>query len=187
MKNSSKFILFVSNNTCLKKKSAYSNKIVKRTFQLKSFLIEKPKSKKLISFPEKQFFNHNKLNSTLGIKKISLAFMYSICLSFSPVNTFLYIMDALGNLKFHYSAGMLDFKGKLKKSRFQVLNSFFKVLQKVKIGFLKNKPISLHLNNAGSFKYFIIQNLKKNFYIRLIKNCQTHSYNGCRKKKKRRK
>ena len=187
MKSSQKSALFLSNNIRLKKKSIYSNKIVKCTSQLKSFLIDKQKSKKSIIFPEKEFFNHNTQSFPLSIKKNSTTVIYSICFSFSPVNTFLYVTDALGNLKFRYSAGMLEFKGKLKKNRIYVLNSFFKVLQKLKIGFLKNKPISLHLNNVGSFKYFIIRNLKRNFYIRLIKYYQTHSYNGCRKKKKRRK
>ena len=182
MKSSQKSTLFLSNNIRLKKKSVYSKKVVKYTSQLKSLLIDKQKHKKLTFFPEKESFN-----STSSLKKNSFTVVYSICFSFSSVNTFLYVMDALGNLKFRYSAGMIEFKGKLKKSRFQVLNSFFKILQKLKMGFLKNKPLSLHLNNVGSFRYFIIRNLKKKFFIRLIKNYQTHSYNGCRKKKKRRK
>ena len=112
---------------------------------------------------------------------------YSFYFSFSTVNTFLYITDALGNLKYHYSAGLVSFKGKLKKSRIQVLNRFFKELKKLKINILKNKPIALHLNNVGFYRYFIIKNLKKNFFIRFIKNYLIYSYNGCRRKKKLRK
>jgi ribosomal protein S11 len=184
MKSSQKSASFLYNNIRLKKKSVYSKKVVKYTSELKNLLVDKKQSKKLTFSPEKKSFNRH--NSLSNIKKKSFMVVYSICFSFSPVNTFLYVTDALGNLKFRYSAGILEFKGKLKKNRFQVLNSFFKILQKLKMGFLKNKPIALHLNNVGSFKYFIIRNLKRNFFIRLVKNYQTHSYNGCRKKKKRR-
>ena len=38
--------------------------------------------------------------------------LYSLFFSFSPINTFLCVIDALGNLKFSSSAGSLDFKGK---------------------------------------------------------------------------
>jgi ribosomal protein S11 len=99
------------------------------------------------------------------------------------VNTFLYIIDASGNLKFRYSAGLVELKGKEKKVRLQVLNRFFKELQKLKINILKNNPIALHLKNVGSYKRFIIKNLRKFFFIRFIKSYQTYPFNGCRKKK----
>ena len=113
--------------------------------------------------------------------------LYSICFSFSSVNTFLYVTDALGVLKYRYSAGLLNFKGKAKKSRFQILKMFFKELRKLKISLLKNKPILLSLENVGSYRHLIVRNLKKNFFIRIVNNRQTHPYNGCRKKKKSRK
>ena len=113
--------------------------------------------------------------------------VYTIYFSFSTVNTFLYITDALGNLKFRYSAGLVNFKGKQKKSRIQVLNRFFRELKKLKISTLKNSPIALHLNNVGFYKYLIVKNLKKDFFIRFIKSYQIYSFNGCRKKKKLRK
>lgn len=161
------------NNIHLKKKSAYLKKIIKYIYKLKTTLNEKQNYKKLSSLPEN--------------KKRGVIVLYSICFSFSSVNTFLYVTDALGNLKCKYSAGLLSFKGKSKKSRFQILKMFFKELRKLKISLLKNKPIALNLENVGSYKHLIVRHLKKKFFIRIVNTCQKHPYNGCRKKKKSRK
>jgi len=173
----SKSSLFSVNNTRLKKKNTHLKKITKYISKLKIVLNEKQNSKKL------NFLAQN--NSVR--KKSGYIVLYSICFSFSSVNTFLYVTDSLGNLKFRYSAGLLDFKGKTKKSRFQILKMFFKELRKLKISLLKNKPILLVLENVGSYRHLIVRNLKKIFFIRIINNFQTHPYNGCRKRKKSRK
>ena len=81
----------------------------------------------------------------------------------------------------------MGFKGKSKKSRFQILKLFFVELKKLKFKFLRKNPVSLHLNNVGSYKRFIIRKLKRRFFIKIIKNYQVYAYNGCRKKKKIRK
>ena len=169
--------LFSLNTARLKKKNAHLQKINKYISKLKTNLNENQDFKRLDFLTLK---NEER-------KKKGHIVVYSICFSFSPVNTFLYVTDAQGNLKFRSSAGLLDFKGKAKKSRFQVLKMFFKELRKLKISLLKNKPIVLVLENVGSYRYFIVKNLKKKFFIRIINNFQTHPYNGCRKKKKSRK
>lgn len=161
------------NNIHLNKKSLYFKKVTKYISQLKTFVNEKQ--------------NYKKLSSLTENKKRGFIVLYSICFSFSSVNTFLYVMDALGNLKCKYSAGLLSFKGKAKKSRFQILKMFFKELRKLKVSLLKNKPIALNLENVGSYRHLIIRHLKKKFFIRVVNNHQTHPYNGCRKKKKSRK
>lgn len=174
--------VFLLNNNSLKKKSAHLKKVTKYIFELKTILNEKQNHKKL------NFFSDNlPLNQLSVQKKKGFIVLYSICFSFSPVNTFLYVTDALGNLKFKYSAGLLDFKGKAKKSRFQILKMFFKELRKLKLSLLKNKPIALNLENVGSYKHLIVRRLKKKFFVRIVNNRQTHPYNGCRKKKKSRK
>lgn len=177
--------LFLSNNIRLKKKSVYSKKVIKSIDQLKSLLNEKQNYKKSNIFLSKK--NIIGSDTAVKLKKKGSVVLYTICFSFSAVNTFLYVIDATGTLKFRYSAGLLNFKGKLKKRRFQILKLFFKELRKLKISFLKNKPVALHLENVGSYRYLIVRNLKRNFFIRIIKNYQVHSYNGCRKKKKLRK
>ena len=179
MKNNTEKNAFL-NNLSLKKKSIYSKKVVDFISKLKNSLSEKQKYKKLNLLAEKSL-NEN------HFKKSGSIVVYTIYFKFSAVNTFLYLTDALGNLKLKYSAGSVSFKGKQKKSRIQVLNSFFRELRKTKISTLKNKPIALHLNNVGFYKYLIVKNLKKDFFIRFVKSYQTYSYNGCRKRKKLRK
>jgi ribosomal protein S11 len=178
----SKSSLFSLNNIRLKKKSVHLKKLNKYILKLKLSLQEKINIKKLNILPNNQSLSNNYVR-----KKKGFIVLYSICFSFSSVNTFLYITDSLGNLKFQYSAGLLDFKGKAKKSRFQVLKMFFKELRKLKVSLLKNKPIALVLENVGSYRHLIVRKLKKNFFIRVVNNTQIHSYNGCRKKKKSRK
>lgn len=168
-----KFSMFLLSNIHIKKKSAYLKKVTKYISQLKT------------SINEKQ--NYKKLSSLAENKKKGFIVLYSICFSFSSVNTFLYVTDALGNLKYKYSAGLLSFKGKAKKSRFQILKMFFKELRKLKVSLLKNKPIALNLDNVGSYRHLIVRHLKNKFFIRIVNNHQTHPYNGCRKKKKSRK
>ena len=166
-------------NVSLKKKSFYHKKINNSIKKLKSLLNEKQQHKKLNSLMSRSPISEKQMNG--------FVIVYIIYFSFSATNTFLHITDTFGNLKFRYSAGLVDLKGKQKKSRVQVLTRFLRELRKIKISTLKDKPVALHLNNVGSYKYFIIKNLKKNFFIRLIKSYDTYSYNGCRKKKRLRK
>jgi ribosomal protein S11 len=107
---------------------------------------------------------------------------YIIDITFSKSNTFLHVTDALGKLNFFCSAGHLQYKGKTKKIRYNVLKSFYHVLI-TKLKFLKNKSVALHLKNVGFNKFFIIKLLKKKFYIKIIKIFNIFPFNGCRKKK----
>jgi ribosomal protein S11 len=170
----------ILNNLSLQKKIFYRKEIDDIALKLKNSLTDKQSHKRL---------SLSLINSTFleNTNKESFSIVYIIHFSFSPVNTFLYITDSLGNLKFRYSAGCMGFKGKQKKSRLQVLNKFFKELRKLKISVLKNKSIALNFNNVGFYKYFIVKNLKNFFFIKFIKNYQIHAYNGCRKKKRLRK
>ena len=99
-------------NFSLKKKSLYFKKTNNSIVKLKNLLNEKQNHKKFNSLitTSKSFYNSKKLGSVV---------IFTINFSFSPVNTFLYITDALGNLKFRYSAGLVEFKGKQKKNRFR--------------------------------------------------------------------
>ena len=178
----SKSSLFSLYHIRLKEKNIHLKKVTKYISKLKISLNKNQDLKRLNFLLEEKLTANNFLR-----KKKGFIVLYSICFLFSPVNTFLYVTDSLGNLKFRYSAGLLEFKGKSKKSRFQVLKMFFKELRKLKMNLLKNKPISVVLKNVGSYRHRIVRELKKNFFIRIVNNFQTHSYNGCRKKKKSRK
>ena len=135
--------------------------------------------------------NHRYLNSRLFLKnnlpvKIDNLVVYIIDVSFSKTNTLLHVTDFSGNLKFFYSAGLLNYQGKRKKSRFQIIRDFYKILLS-KLKFLQFKPVALHLKNVGIAKFWIVRKLKKRFYIKIVKNFNLYPCNGCRKKKVRRK
>lgn len=112
--------------------------------------------------------------------------LYIIDITFSRSNTFLNVMDSSGKLKFFCSAGHLQYKGKNKKFRFTVFKSIFHVLT-TKLKFLKDKPIALHLKNVGFNRFWIIKKLKAKFFIKTVKSFNVFPYNGCRKRKVRRK
>jgi ribosomal protein S11 len=112
--------------------------------------------------------------------------MYIIDITFSRSNTFLHVMDASGKLKYYCSAGQLDYKGKNKKDHFEVFKSIYRILI-TKLEFLKNKPVALHLKNVGFKHFWILKKLKKKFFIKITRFFNLFPFNGCRKKKIRRK
>lgn len=111
---------------------------------------------------------------------------YIIDIIFTKTNTLLSVSDSSGNLKFFYSAGLFNIKGKSKAKRYLVLNNFLRVLES-KLKFLKLKPLALHLKNVRFDRFWIVKKFKKKFFIKIVKNFNLYPYNGCRRKKVRRK
>ena len=111
---------------------------------------------------------------------------YIIDITFSKTNTLLHVMDFAGNLKFYCSAGKLQYTGKNKKSRRLIVKDLYKILIS-NLDYLNNQPIALHFKNVGSARFSITRLLKKKFFIQVVKVFSTYVYNGCRKKKLRRK
>ena len=179
MKDNMNHSLFIK-NLSLRKQFFYRKKVKNMITKLKNSLTDKQAHKKLSLSLIKSTYLEN-------LNKQNFPVVYIIHFFFSPVNTFFYVTDSSGNLKARYSAGSMGFKGKQKRSRLQVLNSFFIEIWKLKKSVLKNKSIAVNFNNVGSYKYFIVKNLKSFFFIKFLKNYQTHAYNGCRKKKRLRK
>jgi hypothetical protein len=177
MRNNIKKSLFLwMLSLSLKKKLLYRKEMFNMILKLKNL------------FVNKSAYNYKRLSLFLeSSQKQSFSIMYIICFSFSSANTFLHVIDSLGNLKFQYSAGLMGFKGKQKQNRLKILHSFLKELRRLKISVLKNKPIALIFNHIDFYKYFLVKKLKKFFFIRLLKNYQIQAYNGCRKKKRLRK
>lgn len=118
--------------------------------------------------------------------KIDYLIKYIIDITFSKTNTLLHVMDFSGKLKYFISSGQLQFKGKEKKVRQLIIKKFYKILI-LKLPYLKNQPIAIHLKNVGSSKFWILKLLKKKLFIKVIKLFRNYPYNGCRKKKVRRK
>lgn len=115
-----------------------------------------------------------------------LIVMYLINVSFLKANTTIHVSDIKGNMKLFYSAGSVGLVGKQKRQRRVAVTKLISLLLK-KATFLSNKPIALHLNNVNFYKNLIVSKLKRDLYIRVIKSFNQSPYNGCRKKKVRRK
>jgi ribosomal protein S11 len=112
--------------------------------------------------------------------------MYIINISFLRANTTIHVSDIKGNIKLFYTAGSVDLAGKQKKQRSLAVSRLISLLVK-KATFLKKKPLALHLNNVTFHKPLIVNKLKRNFFVKIIKSFNQAPYNGCRKKKIRRK
>ena len=158
----------------IKLKKQYIRKLKKKIFLLSEI---KEKNYKTLDFLMLEKVQHLSEDHLI---------VYIIDISFSRTNTLLHVMDFSGNLKFFCSAGSLNYKGKRKKVRVAVFKKFYYVLV-TKLKFLKNKPIALHLKNVGSNKFYILKKLKKKFFIKVVCSFNVYPYNGCRKKKVRRK
>jgi ribosomal protein S11 len=135
--------------------------------------------------------NYKYLSSSISDNKTHLVqndhlVMYIIDISFAETNTLLHVTDFAGNLEFFCSAGSLNYKGKQKKLRFLVFRDMFRILVS-KLTFLKGKPVAVHLKNVGSNRFWIVKKLKTKFFIKVVRNFSSYPYNGCRKKKMRRK
>jgi ribosomal protein S11 len=112
---------------------------------------------------------------------------YIVDITFSRTNTLLHVMDFSGNLKFYSSAGKLGYKGKSKKVRKLILRAIYKSLV-LKLDYLLNQPIALHLKNVSfSSSSWIIDRLKKKLFIKVVKIYESNVYNGCRKRKLKKK
>lgn len=130
-------------------------------------------------------FHKESLNNTNSTNQ-SLIIVYIITISFLKANTTVSLSDAYGVVKLSYSAGDIGLSGKQKRKRRIAISKLFTLIFQ-KVDSLKRKPIAIHMNNVGSHKNFILTKLKKVFYVRVIKNFTLLPYNGCRKRKLRRK
>ena len=116
---------------------------------------------------------------------------YTLTFSFSKTNTIMHVVDCSGNSKFFYSAGLIGFKGKQKTLQSRaILKKFYRILIE-ELAFLRNSPIAIHFKNkSANYNIFWFLNLllKQNkFFIIFVKFFTLFPYNGCRKKKLRRK
>ena len=126
--------------------------------------------------------------SYLSIYKKDYLVSYIIYFCFFLSNTVVHLSNASGKLKFLFSAGLINLQGKQKTTRKLALIRFFNILFLAKSKILKKNPVALYFKNiSNSNKFIIIKKLKQNFFIKTIKTFDLEAYNGCRKKKERRK
>lgn len=116
----------------------------------------------------------------------NLIVMYVINVSFLKANTTIHVSDIKGNMKQFYSAGSVGLSGKQKRKRRIAISKLISLLLK-NATFLNKKPVALHLSNVNFYKNLIVSKLRKVVYLRVIKSFNQTPYNGCRKKKLRRK
>jgi len=132
----------------------------------------------------KQITSHWSLKPALPTSTIFV--MYIIKISFSKKNTLFHISDSSGNIKLFYSAGSFQQTGKGKIARSTLLRKFYRlVISELK--FVRKVPIAVHFKNVDSNMFWFLKKLKKKFFITVVKHFNQHPYNGCRKKKIRRK
>jgi len=98
----------------------------------------------------------------------------------------IHVSDTKGNLKLFYSAGSVELSGKQKRKRRVAISKLISLVLK-KAKFLNRKPIALHLSNVNFYKNLIVRRLKRNLYVKVIRILNQTPYNGCRKRKLRRK
>lgn len=132
-----------------------------------------------------RYLSRNKTYPYLSADQ-NLIVMYIINISFLKANTTIHISDVKGKIKLFYSAGSVDLTGKQKRKRRIAVSRLISLLLR-KLPFLNTQPIALHLINVNTYRSFIIDKLKKRLYLRVIKSFNQASYNGCRKRKLRRK
>ena len=130
------------------------------------------------------------LNSDLffpkPIYKEKILVKYVLDISFLKTNTFMHLTDCSGRIKFFYSTGLLNYTGKQKLSRVLILRKFYKVLVS-HLKFFKNQPVAIHLKNTEFKIFWFLRKLKKKMYIVVVKHFNLNSYNGCRRRKVKRK
>jgi ribosomal protein S11 len=120
------------------------------------------------------------------LEKEKFLIVYIITVTFLKANTNINVSDIKGNVKLSFTSGSVNLIGKQKKHRLKAVSRLISLLAK-KATFLKNHPVAIHLHNVSSYKFLILKRLKVNFFIQLVKSFNLSPYNGCRKRKVRRK
>ena len=161
----------------LQKEKFYVKNLLDQTTYLKK--LKENNSKDLST---KKFTIHE--NKEANLQDFVVAYIISI--SFLKANTTIHVSDTKGNLKLFYSAGSVELSRKQKRKRRIAISKLISLVLK-KANFLDQKPIALHLNNVNFYKNLIVRKLKRNLYIKVVKILNQTPYNGCRKKKLRRK
>lgn len=133
-------------------------------------------------------FSFNRISGDLKkpLEKEKFLIVYIITVTFLKANTNINVSDIKGNVKLSFTSGLVNLVGKQKKNRLKSVSRLISLLAK-KATFLKNYPVAIHLHNVSSYKFLILKKLKAHFFIRLVKSFNLSPYNGCRKRKVRRK
>ena len=159
-------------------------------FQKNNFLTILIKNRLLIKKLQKYIVLLNNLsNQTLIIKLLNIKnrlniVTFIISFIFKKSNIFVHITDCLGNQLYFYSVGYFGYTIKKNKTT-QILQKFIKTIF-VKLKFLINNKVVIHLVNINYTIYWLLNKLYEKLLLINIKIFNCFSYNGCRKKKLKR-
>lgn len=161
--------------------------LTRERFYIKNLLNQVNQLKKLKENNHKHLGIHESQIHIQGENSYeNVVVMYILNIAFSETNTTIHLSDTKGNLKLFYSAGSVGLVGKQKRKRRIAVIKLISLLTK-KATFIGNKPVALHLNNVNFYQSLIVNKLKQTIYIKIIKSFNQTPYNGCRKRKVRRK
>ena len=113
---------------------------------------------------------------------------YILAVVFSLKNTRVLLLSSSGQLIRAYSGGFAGFKNQQKTSRQLVVRKILALLKPMYFNNVVNSgTVSLHLYNVGDKKSSIVKLVSQFFLVASIKLFNSIPYNGCKKKKLRRK
>lgn len=164
-------------------KQTYIKKVALEKVQKQNFLFKNIEQHSLQFFVKTSEAADQNIDSTI----VDFSVSYIIGVTYTKSNTHLFVSDISGKLIYHCSTGYLQFKGRDRKFRSNMLNNIRKIFL-TKFKSLKDKRVALHLKNVGKKSLIsIVQKLKDLVFIVTIRNFTALSYNGCRARKVSRK
>lgn len=113
----------------------------------------------------------------------------TVSLKFTISNTLVSATTSSGDPLISFSAGLVGLKSRQKVDRQKAVTSLLIKMDKHlrNIGIDQNVLVSLHLTNIGQNTRFVVGVAKLLFLIVSVKSLERTPFNGCRKKKLRRK
>ena len=167
----------------ISKKLKIETSLIKEETLYAERLLEKTKRCSKIS---SDFENIKQLFNTSNSFSENCYVTYIINIFFMRANTVVQITDTKGQAKLLFTSGLVKLSGKQKRNRRIAIIKLLTLLHK-KASFVKSSPVTLHLHNILFYKNFLINKLVQHFFVKAIRSYQSFPYNGCRKRKVRRK
>lgn len=107
-------------------------------------------------------------------------------ITFTQSNTWLAFSDSLGHVIFSKPSGVVGLKGKSKLNRHLAVKKLMLNLNKQE-ALTEYGPVALHMRNVGTRGTSIFKTVKAFAAVASVKTYDTVPFNGCRKKKLKRK
>ena len=169
--------------------SIIKNLLLKSTLKLKELEDKKSHNKEITNKAKLLLSSDiNSLQKTfvLANRFEDLLISYIISVTFLRTNTTIQLSDTKGKSMLFFNTGNVGLVGKQKRQRKLAITRLVQLLF-TKFPRLAMSPVAIHLKNVRIHKTFTLECLKKRVLIRIIRSFSQIPYNGCRKRKIRRK